>query len=177
MRSRSHTRSAPPPPPPPIPPFLAAKVEQLFKLISDYVTAHNLSIQAMVDMFDFHQEGGLDYRELSIMLSALLPDVPRMNLRRLVRQFQIADVDNDNRISYKEMMHALGFVVSTSCCNAVLLCGLAQRVGNSLSGIQRLILVVAAQHIRQPVRHVQASWGHSSSGVGLGQEDRETDTI
>jgi len=92
-----------------------SQVEQLLKDIHDYVKAHNLSLRAIVDMFDFHQEGGVDYRELSLMLSALLPNVPRMDLRRLVRHFQVADVDNDCRISYTEMMRALGFVeVATS---------------------------------------------------------------
>lgn len=64
----------------------------------------------VVERFDLHRVGAVNYRQLAALLAALLPGLDKADLRRTLGHFQLMDINNDGRISYTELMHALGFV-------------------------------------------------------------------
>lgn len=65
-------------------------------------------------MFDFHGSGMLNYRELALLLSALLPLMPRLELRKALKHFYLTDWDNTGKISHEQLLRTIGFVVSRS---------------------------------------------------------------
>eukprot|EP00873_Tetraselmis_striata_P004123 jgi/Tetstr1/424387/TSEL_014946.t1 len=87
------------------------EVERLMVSLHDYVEDNHISLKKVVDEFDLHRMGAVNYRQLTLLLAALLPSLDKADLRRALGHFQIMDVNNDGRIDYSELMHALGFVV------------------------------------------------------------------
>ena len=87
-------------------------MESLLQTIHFYVEAAAVSLREVFATFDFYGSGCLNYRQLSLMLVALLPGVDVGDVRRVVRHFHLMDWDDLAMITYDDLMKVLGFVVT-----------------------------------------------------------------
>ena len=75
------------------------KEEELVYTLYNAITKANLSLRQAFDAFDYNKDGSINMKEMEDTLKTLRIPVPRESIEYV---FKMADISNDNLITYEE---------------------------------------------------------------------------